>query len=153
MKRTYYCSDQLLNNNKEEFGKCSKEPRMGMTAVNGPVVKQRRAVPPGYLHDLLHTRHLMKSVGLQIPPPAGQQRKTGPLVAVTNGRLQAPIPRKSHQHQPSGLRHSLKSLFEQRTKYLEKRRRKDRHGTSYQQHPGRPVGLLSMPEEVLVSFW
>jgi hypothetical protein len=152
MKRAYA---QDKSTNKEDFGATGKEPRTGTSALNGPL-KHRRAVPPGYLHDLLHTRHLMKSVGLQISLPSGQQqhaaRKSGPLVAVTNARL-APLPRRTHQPQPSGLRHSLKSLFEQRTKYLERRRRTDRkNGTPYQQHPGKPVGLLSLPEEVLLKI-
>lgn len=148
MKRAY-AHDKYMN--KEDFGATGKEPRTGTSALHGPF-KHRRAVPPGYLHDLLHTRHLMKSVGLQIPPPSGQQqhaaRKSGPVVAVTNARL-APLPRRTH----SGLRYSLKSLFEQRTKWLERRRRKDRkNGTPYQQHPGKPVGLLSLPEEVLLKI-
>lgn len=113
-------------------------------------VKHRRAVPPGYLHDLLHTRHLMKSVGLRGIP--NQQNTSSKNVqssaAVASGRLAAlakPLLK-------NGVRppNTLPSLFEYRKQFLQTKRRKERDQTPYQQHPGKPVGLLSLPEDVMV---
>lgn len=129
----------------------AKEQRMAPVSAGG--LKQRRAVPPGYLHDLLHTRHLMKTVGLKAPTvPSQHGRKSGPPVALTQARLAA-LPRLTHQATklPMIPGQALRSLFEERTRYLQKKRRRERDKTPYQQHPGKPTGLLSMPEEVLVS--
>lgn len=125
------------------------------SAGNASTVKQRRAVPPGYLHDLLHSRHMMKTVGLRAPlAPSQPVRKPGPAVAVTQGRLAPAF--KPFQQLHSKLPHipgqNLPSLFEVRKKFLQKKRRSERDKTPYQQHVGKPIGLLSMPEDVLVSF-
>lgn len=120
-----------------------------------PPVKQRRAVPPGYLHDLLHTRHLMKTVGLRAPgAPSQPMRKPGPIVAVTHARLAPAVrPSQPQMHKlPHIPGHNLPSLFEVRKKFLQKKRRRERDQTPYQQRVGEPVGLLSMPEDVLVSI-
>ena len=132
----------------------AKEPR---TAPGTQVtLKQRRAVPPGYLHDLLHTRHMMKTVGLRAPlAPSHPVRKPGPIAAVTNAGL-VPVVRTSQQHQqrmPHINNLHLPSLFEVRKRFLQKKRRRERDQTPYQQHVGKPVGLLSMPEDVMVSFF
>jgi hypothetical protein len=128
------------------------------SAGNASSMKQRRAVPPGYLHDLLHTRHLMKTVGLRAPlAPSQPVRKPGLPVAVTQGRL-APAMRPMapmHPFQHSKLPHipgqNLPSLFEVRKKFLQKKRRSERDKTPYQQNVGKPIGLLSMPEDVLLK--
>ena len=135
-----------------EAGGRPKEQRTN--AASQTAMKQRRAVPPGYLHDLLHTRHMMKTVGLRAPAgPSQPMRKPGPVVAVTHARL-APAPRPLqflHRKLPHIPGQNLPSLFEVRKKFLQKKRRHERDRTPYQQRVGEPVGLLSMPEDVLVS--
>ena len=43
--------------------------------VVGSIRRQKRAVPPGYLHDLLHSRHLMKTVGLSGGQPVDNRNR------------------------------------------------------------------------------
>lgn len=147
-----------------------KEPRTAPAAPSS--IKQRRAVPPGYLHDLLHSRHMMKTVGLKASfGPSHPVRKPGPIVAVTNARL-APLATSRPLPQPLATATAtptaenassllppklhipgriLPSMFEIRKKFLQKKRRRAREETPYQQRQGHPIGLLSMPEDVLVS--
>jgi hypothetical protein len=47
---------------------------------------------------------------------------------------------------------NLPSLFEVRKKFLQKKRRSERDKTPYQQNVGKPIGLLSMPEDVLLKI-
>ena len=129
-----------------------KVPRT-VPAPQGPV-KQRRAVPPGYLHDLLHSRHMMKTVGLRVHNGAQPgASKLGPSsVAVTSGRIAALAKPQHPLSKATAMRtHTLPSLFEHRKRFLQTKRRKERGQTPYQQHPDKPVGLLSLPEDVLVS--
>jgi hypothetical protein len=127
-----------------------------------PAMKQRKAVPPGYLHDLLHARHLMNIVGLRGPPAAAaasRQLGGGGGGAAGSGRA-GPMPaaalgRSSHlqlqKRLPCVPANTLPLLMAQRKKYLRHKKQRDRGQTPYQQRPGEPVGLLSMPEDVLVS--
>lgn len=124
----------------------SKENRT-MTAS----VKQRKAVPPGYLHDLLHSKQLMKTVGLRAPiapGTTGNSKNMSTAAAITSGKL-AQLAKS--QAKPSKNSNILPSILEFRKKYLQtQRKRRRREETPYQQHPERPVGLLSLPEDVLV---
>ena len=104
----------------------------------------RKAVPPGYLHDLLHSRHLMKTVGLRkqtdcrnIPNPlAGVPVKTPRLTSHhghgrDGGRererereREAHVNVKKRSHVSKAETPKLPELFQQRKLYLD--RRKDR---------------------------
>jgi len=133
-------------------GRGSKEHKLAQQTQS--VVKQRRAVPPGYLHDLLHTRHLMKSVGLRGPiHQQSANKNVQPSAAVTSGRIAALVKPQQPCSKAAGTipAITLPSLFEHRKRFLQTKKRKERGRTPYQQHPGKPVGLLSLPEDVLVS--
>ena len=109
-------------------------------------VHKRRAVPPGYLHDLLQARQRMTSMGLR-PGPSG--RAPLPAQVPSASTFGAPRPGNASNKQVSS--HMLPLLFAQRKKYL---RRQKLLGTpqQYQQRPGEPVGLLSLPEDVLLRI-
>jgi hypothetical protein len=139
--------------------------------------QQRKAVPPGYLHDLLHSRHLMKTVGLR-KQAKDRNMIPNPLVGV-------PVKPKS-AHGPHASRRAAKAvtpqlpeLFQQRKLFLD--RRKDRKNRERQNDRtktgGKPtttgarqerrleqrqdtaagesddtINLLSLPEELLLKI-
>lgn len=133
---------------------------------HGGTIRQRRAVPPGYLHDLFHTRHLMKSVGLRRsigpssdsykqpngPSAAATASSTLPVVAVTGARL-IPAPRTRFKARRDGGDVLLPTVLEERKRYLQKKRSRERDKTPYAcTEPGQPLGLLSLPEDVLLRI-
>lgn len=125
-------------------GEAEGKPRVGgQTSSAQPTRQQKKAVPPGYLHDLLHSRHLMKTVGLR-----GKRRETSSMNPLKGGGRQL-------YNKPS-LTGSprLPELFEQRKLFLQKKKR----GLEYQRNQGQRkdsvagVGLLSLPEDVLLKI-
>jgi hypothetical protein len=122
-----------------------------MTSQSG---SKRRAVPPGFLHDLLQARKRMTSVGLKatgsgtanINAGGSSSRIHSNVAASTSALLQL----HTLQHAPHAPVKTLPLLLEHRKKYLQSVKV---NGTAahYQQRAGEPVGLLSLPEDVLVS--
>lgn len=110
----------------------------GPTSTTQPT-RQKKAVPPGYLHDLLHSRHLMKTVGLR------SGRKDGPSMnpLIHGGR-------QLYNKSTFARSPRLPELFEQRKLFLQKRKKK-LMVTSVPKAPGSNVGLLSLPEDVLLK--
>ena len=68
-----------------------------------------------------------------------------PLPAAKAGNLQL------QKRLPYIPANTLPLLMEQRKKYLRSKKQRDKGQTPYQERPGEPAGLLSMPEDVLVS--
>jgi hypothetical protein len=129
-----------------------RDLRVGPAALmSGPMAVKRKAVPPGYLHDLLHARHRMNSLGIRLgpdghlPPP----RPLADLPAPGPSAAPAPALRTAHQRAPYVPAKTLPLFFEQRKRYLQQK--KLCGATPYQQRVGEPVGLLSLPEDVMVS--
>lgn len=144
----------------------TKETKFGSCSSSQPnTVRQRKAVPPGYLHDLFHTRHLMKSVGLRRGKLGENSckgngkvgKKTSlPAVALDNARLQ-PLPRIGAKVSTGGkiTDDVLPKLFEQRKRFLQKKRRaaeKENTHFSDLSAQGQATGLLSLPEDVLLRI-
>lgn len=134
--------------------------------VKQPASAPRKAVPPGYLHDLLHSRHLMKTVGL---------RKQSERDIIPNPLANVPIKasRSHHGHQRASKASTpkLPELFHQRKMYLDRRKcatiksRPRRRGAEVgasaganDQNTGNTVpdadamNLLSLPEELLLKI-
>ena len=103
----------------------------------------RKAVPPGYLHDLLHSRHLMKTVGLRkqmdsrnIPNPlAGVPVKTSRLKSHGVHARHGQYSQHGQYGQDGQHKHTIKhtrvskaatpklpELFQQRKLYLDRRK-------------------------------
>lgn len=116
----------------------AKSKAGGPTSTAQPT-RQKKAVPPGYLHDLLHSRHLMKTVGLR------SGRKDGPSInpLIHGGR-------QLYNKATFARSPRLPELFEQRKLFLQKRKKK-MMVTSVPKEPGSNVGLLSLPEDVLLK--
>ena len=69
---------------------------------------------------------------------------TRPVPAAKAGNLQL------QKRLPYIPANTLPLLMEQRKKYLRSKKQRDKGKTPYQERPGEPAGLLSMPEDVLV---
>ena len=113
-------------------------------------IRQKKAVPPGYLHDLLHSRHLMRTVGLR-----GSQTSGSHTMPKGNGvhKKMMEIRKRGHSllNKPSLLgTPTLPELFQQREMFLQKKKRDEDVETPYKCRPNDPTGLLSLPEDVLV---
>ena len=119
------------------------------------VIRQKKAVPPGYLHDLLHSRHLMKTVGLRSNVSHGgasQWVTTGSKLMQSlqgGGKRMHNSAAGSNKPSLSGTP-TLPELFEQRKRFLQKKKQKEEE-TPYRCRPDDPVGLLSLPEDVLLK--
>ena len=118
------------------------QSRAGVPNSSVQPTRQKKAVPPGYLHDLLHSRHLMKTVGLH------GKRKHGPLInPLMDGGRQL-------YNKPTFARSpKLPELFEQRKLFLQTRKK----SCMLKKEPpprdtsGAGAGLLSLPEDVLLK--
>ncbi|WPT16705.1 F-box protein [Picochlorum sp. SENEW3] len=114
-------------------------------------IRQKKAVPPGYLHDLLHSRHLMRTVGLR-----GSQTSGFHTMPKGNGvhKKMMEIRKRGHAllNKPSLLgTPTLPELFQQREMFLQKKKRDEDVETPYRCRPNDPTGLLSLPEDVLLK--
>jgi hypothetical protein len=122
-----------------------------------PMGTKRKAVAtvaPGYLGDLLQARQRIKSMGLKAAHAtsssgsssgAGSSGVARPSLAYRPGSKPAAALR---QEQPYMAPTTLPLLFAQRKKFLQSKR----EGTPqpYRLNEEMPVGLLSLPEDVLV---
>lgn len=122
---------------KEQEGKFKVIPSSAQTA------RPKRAVPPGYLHDLLHSRHLMKTVGLR------STGKGGDSMDPLKGRGRRLYNKPSLTGSPK-----LPELFEQRKLFLQKRKKTMRYHVKSVEEKNdevEGVGLLSLPEDILLK--
>jgi hypothetical protein len=136
---------------KEEDGRKS--------AVNASV-RPKRAVPQGYLHDLLQSRHMMKTVGLQglggrLKSMDCKLAKLQPHSSLNGKKMTSDLRRRDNifSYNKTSALHTtqkLPELFEQRKRFLQKKKRQ-KEEVAYRRNPEKPVGLLSLPEDVLVS--
>ena len=104
-------------------------------------VSKRKAVPPGFLHDLLLARQHWKSVGRG----AGDR---GLSVGRAPSAAPAPVALASATTHHYVAATTLPLLFAQRKRYLQKH--KDALPKRAPWRVGEPAGLLSLPEDVLV---
>jgi hypothetical protein len=130
-------------------------PREVSTSTRQP--QQRKAVPPGYLHDLLHSRHLMKTVGLR------RQSNDRNMIASSLKRVQTSTRNQGGLKQKRVTKTgtpTLPELFQQRKRFLDRRKdRKEKNKRTSDKHRiesanGDPAstGLLSLPEELLLKI-
>lgn len=116
--------------------------RAGVTNSSVQPTRQKKAVPPGYLYDLLHSRHLMKTVGLH------GKRKDGHFInPLMDGGRQL-------YNKPTFARSPrLPELFEQRKLFLQSRKKTCMQNSepTPKETTGAGVGLLSLPEDVLLK--
>lgn len=134
--------------------------------VKQPTPAPRKAVPPGYLHDLLHSRHLMKMMGLR---KQSESRDMNPN-PLANVPIKAPrASHHGHQRASKASTPKLPELFQQRKLYLDRRKRtnikqKSRvRGAEAARRAGGnsartvneandAMNLLSLPEELLLKI-
>lgn len=110
---------------------------------------KRKAVAPGYLRDILQAKQLMKSVGLRVDAPSANRSCNTTNTAtskVLNGTTI--LGRHEQLYVPPA---TLPILFAQRKKFLQNNKLK---GTKqpYRLNEQLPVGLLSLPEDVLLKI-
>lgn len=115
---------------------------------------KRKAVAPGYLRDLLQAKQHLKSVGLKAADTA-----TSSSTSSTSSAAPAPSakPGSTRPGPPAGQEAvyvpptTLPLLFAQRKKFLQHSKLA---GTPqpYRLNEEMPVGLLSLPEDVLVRL-
>lgn len=138
--------------------------------TSSQAIRHKRAVPPGYLHDLLQSRNMLKTVGLrsgkqQIDTRLGLKSSNHPktnanlrhynrhvaLHQDTRGKRVVQGSRTYNKVACSVGTRTLPQLFEHRKKFLLSKRSIEKDVTPYRNHPEKPIGLLSLPEDVLVG--
>lgn len=123
------------------------------------LVRPKRAVPQGYLHDLLQSRHMMKTVGLQglgrLKSMDCKLAKLHPHSTSFGKKITSDIRHGANvfSYNKTVALHTtqkLPELFEHRKRFLQKKKRQ-KEDVTYRRNPEKPVGLLSLPEDVLVG--
>lgn len=132
----------------------------GRKSTISTLSRPKRAVPQGYLHDLLQSRHMMKTVGLQglggrLKSMDSKFAKLQPHSSLNGGKVTSELRRSANifSYNKTSALHTtqkLPELFEQRKRFLQKKKRQ-KEDVAYRRNPEKPVGLLSLPEDVLVS--
>ena len=115
-------------------------------------LKRKATVAPGYLRDLLQARQRMKSMGLKAAHAAGSSGSAAASTTSTTGAKSGGRPgamTAARQEQLYVAPATLPLLFAQRKKYLLDKRQSTPQ--PYRLNEELPVGLLSLPEDVLVS--
>ncbi|KAL6782685.1 hypothetical protein ACKKBG_A07720 [Auxenochlorella protothecoides x Auxenochlorella symbiontica] len=114
---------------------------------------KRRAMPPGFLGNYMQARASMASVGLGPAAPEGHGRasSSGPAGCSTRTSVLGPSAA-GQRAAPFVPATTLPSLFAHRKHYLRAQRRANPDQQPYCQHQGKPVGFLSLPEDVLLKI-
>ncbi|GAB4820094.1 hypothetical protein N2152v2_007140 [Parachlorella kessleri] len=116
-------------------------------------LKRKATVAPGYLRDLLQARQRMKSMGLKAAQAGGSG---GSVAASTTSTAAAKCGSRAgaltaaRQEQLYVAPATLPLLFAQRKKYLLDKRQSTPQ--PYRLNEELPVGLLSLPEDVLLKI-
>lgn len=137
---------------------CSSTLRAGEAGLQLQGGLKRKAVAPGYLRDLLQAKQRMKSMGLKAADahPAASSGSISSGAAAKPGGGMAGKAAAAAGSSGGGQEQlyvpptTLPLLFAQRKKFLQ---RSKLAGTPqpYRLHEELPAGLLSLPEDVVVS--
>lgn len=107
---------------------------------------KRKAMPPGFLQDYMLAQQRMKSVGLYRSNAQESTHSSAPEASTSSE------PSSSYASAGYVPVYTLPHLFAQRKQFLQQRKQFQPHCDVYRQHPDRPSGLLSLPEDVMVRI-